>query len=560
MASEEQLELFMAESIGIFNEIEVQITNFEENPDQLKPIEDLFFLFDGLTRLLEMIELTSAPKFSKYLVNTLEEVKDTKVEERKINQFLDILFNGLEHLRSIYNHLKEGDLIDLEDNILKDFKAKIEDFGREYDITFIQPIAPEHFDSVVAKKNYFQILIKIAESCKFKKVRLFFIFRALNGIGRICYSKPEPKYLEKGEFEKEFEIFFLTKVDEKSIDDVLEEILEIESKFIKKMSLQDFKREVLQFGEKWKEQKIKETEEISEKQEIKEQTLDEFINTITTEEIGEIKKDRSNIFYKIYIRINLTCKFKKLRTFLVFRTLSNLGRICWSNPNPDLLQKGQYNLDFEIYFISKNNKRVVGNQLDEILDIANKAINEINPKDFENIISKLSEKPKQTLKKKTQKTEAEIPTIQQVPKTSPQDQNKSPMSDEIKMEEKITLIYTNRLEKFNDKILLSNFHFEKLLSVIHPNLLFYTDTDETSKNYYLYLIKDGVILATAADEYHYFKEKFDIYEGGFTSLSNYLDAKKYEINDSVEYLSFKGSDYYAKEIESYFKFLENKEE
>ncbi|TXT60625.1 MAG: hypothetical protein BAJALOKI2v1_90039 [Promethearchaeota archaeon] len=566
MPEKEKIDLFIAESEGLINKIEELILSFEKNPKNPKTIEELYFVFNGLTRLIGMLELENYQTFVTLVEKLLEEYKDVEIEANKVNEFFDLMLQNLEILKDLVGDLKEERYQDLNIEKLNDLKQKFEDFKREYEITFIKPLSPKEIDEEMKNKNFYKIYIKIADSVKFKKVRLFFIFRALNNLGRLCYSKPEPEILEKGEFETDFEIYFMTKSKENEINEALDEILEINSKFIKEIDQDKFKEAIVPFGSKKEEEKLKLKKEIEEKQTEKE-TLEEFLNPIDEEEIKEVAKDKRNIFYKIYVRIKITCKHKVLRTFFIFRTLNEIGRICWSNPSPSKLEQGEYDLDFEVYYISKEAKEVIRGKIGEILDIANKAINEISPKDFERIIRTLREEPK--VKKKEKPSKKEIPPEPvQEPISSPKKEKaiiKNEVESEIVSEIPLTfkdqessIIFTDPIENYNNKVAVSNFHFLKLLKSLSNDVVFSCHPLETSNRFLLYIVFEGIIFYTVAKEYDLFKERFNIYKGGFTEFHNFLQANKYGITKSIEFQAFKDSEYFSENVMSYNTYLKKK--
>ncbi|MDD1779301.1 MAG: chemotaxis protein CheW [Candidatus Helarchaeota archaeon] len=120
---------------------------------------------------------------------------------------------------------------------------------------------------------------------------------------------------------------------------------------------------------------------------------------LTSEEINDLEKEKDNKFYKIYVKIQSTCVFKKVRLFIIFRALNQIGRIVYSSPEPDLLEMGQFDFDFELFFITKEEKTEVLKKLEEILEIENKSITEITINDIQKMVDatklqKVSKVPK----------------------------------------------------------------------------------------------------------------------------------------------------------------------
>ncbi len=539
MVSEEE-ELFTAETEGLINKIEEEIIKFEKEPTIFKPIQELFFVFNGLTGLIKMIDLENVLKFNLLIEKMLKKVTDTEIPENKVNQFINLMFKSLEILKLVVNNIKKGEIKDLENEDLDRLKDNIDDFEKEFEITFINPISPKNLELALIDKKLYKISIQIKETCKFKKVRLFFIFRALNNLGQICYSMPEPELLEQGEFDLDFEIYFISKETTNEIISVLNEILEIEKSVVQEISIDKFKKVIDNKLEKEKQEDLIQLKSSAEDSEI--EFKKKFITPISLEELKAIKCDFNNIFYKIYIRLKLTCKLKKLRVFLILRTLDNLGQIIWTNPGPDMLEKGEFNLDFEIYLISQKNKNEIANNMDELLDVANKAIKETNFRDFEDIINEISAEIQEVqiyndetiLEKEIVKQEDFIEEVleieRKVPKLEVQERKSFPL-----------IIFTNNFDEMIKRIFLEKNQFIKLITKEKHDVVFICNKDGDQNQFYLYIVKEGICFVTEEDDFQGFKDIFNIKEGGFTNFHDYLEAIKYGFDNSVEYLAFKES-------------------
>ena len=118
-------------------------------------------------------------------------------------------------------------------------------------------------------------------------------------------------------------------------------------------------------------------------------SIKEFINADkeSYEKIQETLIDESYFSYKIYIRLHPTCILKRVRLFIIFRALHELGQICFTNPEAQALESGDFKLEFEIYYISQKNEKEILKALDEILEIENKYILSKSKDDFISIYS-----------------------------------------------------------------------------------------------------------------------------------------------------------------------------
>lgn len=389
MFSNEEIKMFIYETENHIKKSERELLKFEENPKDKKPLEQLYYSFQALKALSPMLGLTNLSKYCYFFESQLEKAKDMKTVIKKVREFTDMIFNCLDILKSVLDRAKKGDIKDIEEEFLIDQKEIMERIRSEYEITFIKPLDLSQIEAIInERKNFFyRIEIKIQETCKFKKVRLYIIFRALNKIGQICWSNPEPMILENAEFELEFEIFFISQKNRNDINDILEEILEIEKKTIKKINSNDFKKIITNYTLKWQKAMEKMIKLRKSTINLKRDYEITFIYPITLEEYETIMSDKTNIFYYIYICIELACKNKKARLYIILKTLDQIGHICWSNPEPNVLEKGGFKYDFELYFISKTKQKEILQNLEKISEINSKIIKKIKPLKFKDIVT-----------------------------------------------------------------------------------------------------------------------------------------------------------------------------
>ena len=258
MASKEEIEMFVAEAESHIQKGEKDILKFEKNPDDIKLLEALYFGFQALKGLTAAIGLDKVSKFCLHFESLLNKAKVSKTSIKKANEFVNLIFESLNVLRSVVDRVKKGEIKDIDDDILQDLKDTLEDLDSEYDITFINPIPLEKVQSIIddTQNIFYKIYVLIESTCKFKKVRLYFIFRALNKLGQICWSNPDPDILERGEFDLDFEIYFISLKKNEVITQTLDEILEIENKVINEMSPETFGDLVKNVSAKWKKEKV----------------------------------------------------------------------------------------------------------------------------------------------------------------------------------------------------------------------------------------------------------------------------------------------------------------
>ena len=153
MSSKDDIKLFISEAEDLIQKTEDEILFFEENPDNPKPIKELFFTFHALKGLTAMAGFDNLSKFCHHFESFLDNAKENKVSKSKISNFIDMLFESLDVLRNVIKRVKKGDLSDINGNFVEDIKNSFESFETEYDITFIQPLNIEEISKLLNQKQ-----------------------------------------------------------------------------------------------------------------------------------------------------------------------------------------------------------------------------------------------------------------------------------------------------------------------------------------------------------------------------------------------------------------------
>jgi two-component system chemotaxis sensor kinase CheA len=142
--------------------------------------------------------------------------------------------------------VKTGEQVDLDPQSMTEIVDSFEESDADYAITFFYPVSKEELETIKKSNaaHFYKIYIRIQDTCVFKKVRLFIILRALNKVGQICASHPEPNLLTNAKFEWDFDVFMISKESSNTISNVLDEILEIENKVITNVNFKEFSKEI----------------------------------------------------------------------------------------------------------------------------------------------------------------------------------------------------------------------------------------------------------------------------------------------------------------------------
>ncbi len=256
MISKDDIKLFTDELEELVQKSEDQILKLEEDPSDMKIIQELFYIFHSLKGLTGMAGMANVSKFCHYFETFLEKAKVNKSLMEDNKNFIDTLFESLDILRTVLKNVKNGVMEDIDETFLNNIKDSFEGYASIVDTSFFNPISPEKVGELLKDKKSmsYKIYIRLQSTCVFKQVRLFIILRALNKIGQICWSDPDPKTLEKGLINNNFDIYFISQKKSDEITKVLDEILEIDDKIITEIASEKFKRLIQDFYLKWEEQ------------------------------------------------------------------------------------------------------------------------------------------------------------------------------------------------------------------------------------------------------------------------------------------------------------------
>ena len=156
--SKDDIKLFISETEDLIQKVEDEIFKLEDDPNDSKPKQELYFAFHTLKGLTAMAGLDRASKFCHYFETLLDKSKETSIEEDKQEDFMKLLFDSLDLLRSILKRVKGGDFTDIDEQFLNVIKESFEEFESEkpVEVSMIQPISGDQLQkSLTDKKNLF---------------------------------------------------------------------------------------------------------------------------------------------------------------------------------------------------------------------------------------------------------------------------------------------------------------------------------------------------------------------------------------------------------------------
>ena len=292
MISEDDMKLFITETEELIQKTEDEIQKIENNPKDITPIQNLFFNFHTLKSMTALIGFENASKFCHYFESFLQKMKDNKLQKAIGNDFLKLLYESVDVLRLVVNKVKNRDMKDIDIKLINEMKDYFESFESDIDISYIKPIESKEISKILNDKQnkFYKVYIRLQITCVFKKVRVFIIARALNEVGKICWSNPEPDLLENGKFKGDFEIYFISYKSNVEITQILDEILEIEKKVIIELKPDEIDSLLKGINLKWQLAKEKKKNIVVQELTAEETEEDEIIEE-DTEHVSKLVQD-----------------------------------------------------------------------------------------------------------------------------------------------------------------------------------------------------------------------------------------------------------------------------
>lgn len=166
-------------------------------------------------------------------------------------------------------------------------------------------------------------------------------------------------------------------------------------------------------------------------------------------------RDKGFIAYKIIIKLSEDCQLKGARSYLVVNRLESMGEIIHSDPAPEKLEAGEFDLQFQLIYLSKQDKETIFETIDGIAEIDDIVIKEID--------SDLKRKNSETKNFGTTIKKLDVKNQAKVDSNSHGHVNQSIRVDLNRLDQFMNLvselvIYRNRLDDISSRLNVNEIH------------------------------------------------------------------------------------------------------
>lgn len=249
------LEIFLDETNEHLQNLNTQILDLEQDPENMDTINEIFRAAHSLKGMAGTMGYKRMQTLTHDMENVFSEVRNGNIKVQA--NMIDILFQCLdaleEYLSNIQETADEGKndnepLIALLNNVLKDNSdsnaadakedEKAKEDSKSENATENQELWKE-IQLVDAQKNVLKeamdqgmkvygLTITVQESCILKAARAFLVFKALEELGEIMVSKPSAQDIEDEKFERDFSVIIITEESFDKVKKAAEYVSEIE--------------------------------------------------------------------------------------------------------------------------------------------------------------------------------------------------------------------------------------------------------------------------------------------------------------------------------------------
>jgi two-component system chemotaxis sensor kinase CheA len=235
------IDLFLQESREHLQNMNHELLNLEQNPDDNESLHSIFRYAHTLKGMAATMGFEQITGLNHQMENLLDRLRENKIDLSP--EIIDLLFQSVDVLSDMIESVATGsnETFDVESLVRKlenrDINDAVTDETRkvndnpELELT---PAEQNIFNEASEKGlNVFHLAIEIAPDCIMKSVRAFMVINSLEKLGQILKSIPDSQDLEDEKFDNEFFIILTTPVYEDTIQEAMHKISEISIKHIK---------------------------------------------------------------------------------------------------------------------------------------------------------------------------------------------------------------------------------------------------------------------------------------------------------------------------------------
>ncbi|MBD0380337.1 chemotaxis protein CheA [Paenibacillus sedimenti] len=244
MELSQYLSMFIDESKEHLQAMNENLLSLESSPKDISIVHNIFRSAHTLKGMSATMGFEDIASLTHEMENVLDLVRNSKLE---MNPFIfDCIFKSLDSLESMVEDIIQGGtgkadvtqiVAALRSIVTGDYNlpqvtatAAVKEPSRGIEVDEYQySILQQSIDSGFL---VFYVEVGIQENCVLKAARAYMVFDALERMGEIVKSTPSVQEIEQEKFDRTFSLYFISKVDQATLEKEILNVSEIESAVI----------------------------------------------------------------------------------------------------------------------------------------------------------------------------------------------------------------------------------------------------------------------------------------------------------------------------------------
>lgn len=228
MNSSEYKDVFLTEAREYLSTLNNALVVLEREPSQVEAIREMFRAAHTLKGMSATMGYEPMSRLTHQMETVLEPIRSGTTP--LTSSLVDALFTCLDRLEKWVEALTTSDFIEENDlqsmlELLREFQNSSDSFANEkknisHDLNH-QDLENNSFNFTDTEKevlsqaqmngfSVFKVTVKLVDDCVFKEVRAFMVLKNVNELGEVVKTNPSPEDIEKGRFEKGFNLIVVT--------------------------------------------------------------------------------------------------------------------------------------------------------------------------------------------------------------------------------------------------------------------------------------------------------------------------------------------------------------
>ncbi len=309
MDNSQYLQMFFDESSEYLQILNESVLALEQDSSNKELINSIFRAAHSLKGMSATMGFSRLTDLTHKVENILDKVRNDEMEISE--ELVDLLFTGLDHLKLLVNDIKkEGkEVTDISDYI-NELDVFLDDSGsadvfQQGEASFV---LNDQEKRDISKKlrdtdSVYNIDVLLKKDCLLKNVRGYMILKKAQELGYLVKSTPDQSQIEDEDFGRHLHLILVSALDEESVVEELEDIVDVEEVDLELINLSEYsgeKKKTTGSKEKSKKNKAVSNFDVSPTVRVDINKLDNLMNMVGELLINKTRLEGLNIDSDIY--------------------------------------------------------------------------------------------------------------------------------------------------------------------------------------------------------------------------------------------------------------------